>query len=214
MAPQEPANWISGNYYLGRADMDNNAIKFFYVMSRLGCSYNSILGMLANIERESTINPGIWESLTPYWRGYGLTQWTPYTKYTDWAGSDWEGNGQKECERIIYESQNGLQWFDNPASYLINLPTQPPITLAEYLQSDLAPELLADYWLLYYEHPAESGIVNRHENHRALCEYYNELLGGVIPPVPPVPPTPTFHNKFIYMINKRKFMKRRGLIWR
>ena len=53
--PPEPSSWITGNYYLSRSERDSNAVKFYYTMTRLGCSYNAILGMLANIEHESGI---------------------------------------------------------------------------------------------------------------------------------------------------------------
>lgn len=207
--PPEPSSWITGNRYLDRQEMDNNAIKFYYKMTRLGVSYNAIIGMLANIQLESTINPGIWESLDPYNGGYGLVQWTPYTKYSDWAGSGWENNGDKECERIYYESQNGLQWFDNPSAYLIDLPTVPPVTFSEFINSNLDYVTLADYWLLYYEHPSELYIVDRHNEHQNLCNYYNNLLGGGSPPTPPI-----IKKTLMLYVNKRKFMRKRGLIWR
>lgn len=210
--PPEPTNWISDNRYLSNDEIDNNAIKFYYTMTRLGCSYNAILGMLANLRAESNVNPGIWESLIPYGGGYGLVQWTPYTKYSEWAGSGWQNNGQKECERIIYEAQNGLQWFGNPSAGDIGYPTNPPITLAEYLTSNISPTVLADYWTLYYEHPREDLLPQRQRDNIEYVNYFNELLNGG-GPVPPTP-TPTTKSKSIYYCNKRKFMKRRGLIWR
>ena len=158
--------------------MDNNAIKFYYTMTRLGASYNAILAMLANIEVESNINPGIWESLAPYEGGYGLTQWTPYTKYSDWAGSGWQNNGQRECERIKYEANNGLQWFANGAAPDHGYPYSPPISFGDFFISGQDPKTLADYWILYYEHPAESQIAGRIADHQAQVEYYNNLLGG------------------------------------
>lgn len=207
--PPEPSNWITGNRFLSRAEQDNNAIKFYYEMSRLGISYNAIIGMLANIELESTINPGIWEGLNPYSGGYGLVQWTPYTKYSNWAGSGWENNGAKECERIYYESQNDIQWFANPSAGLINLPVNPPINFAEFVTSYDDYVTLADYWLLYYEHPYEGYIVDRHNSHQSICDYYNDLLGGGSPPQPIIKTS-----KLMLYVNKRKFMKRRGLAWR
>ena len=182
VTPPEPTNWITGNRFLGRSEMDNNAIKFYYTMSRQGVSYNAILGMLANIEAESTINPGIWESLDPYAGGYGLVQWTPYTKYSDWAGSGWENNGQKECERIIYEANNGLQWFDNYYAPQVGYPASIPISFADFIHSTLSPKVLADYWVLYYEHPYEGYIQGRIDSHQSQVDYYNNLLGGSLPP--------------------------------
>ena len=183
-APPEPDNWITGNRYLDRSEMDNNAIKFYYTMSRLGFSYNAILGMLANIQSESTINPAIWESLTPYGGGYGLVQWTPYTKYSDWAGSGWEANGQRECERIDYEAQLGLQWFSNPSAPDIGYPISPPVTFLEFKTSNADPTTLADYWTLYYEHPREDLLPSRQQENIINVDYYNRLLGGGSPTPP------------------------------
>ena len=183
-APPEPASWITGNRYLSRSEMDQNAIKFYYEMTRLGVGYNAILGMLANLEVESNINPGIWESLDPYNGGYGLTQWTPYTKYSNWAGANWEDNGLKECERIVYEAGNGLQWFANPAAPDHGYPENPPITFLDYLSSNELPKTLADYWTLYYEHPAEYVIASRLAQHQSQVDYYDALLGGGSPPSP------------------------------
>ena len=211
--PPEPTNWIYGNYYLSQSERDSNAIKFYYTMSRLGCSYNAILGMLANIDHESTVNPGLWESFIEYWRGYGLVQWSPYTKYSEWAGSDWQNNGQKQCERIIYEAENGLQWFGNPSAPEYGYPYEPPISLLEYLSSTVSPTTLGAYWLLYYEHPGEIYIEDRLEEIEELVNHYNSVLNGG-GPIPPVPPTPTESSRFIYYCNKRKFMKRRNARWR
>lgn len=46
--------------------------------------------MLGNMETESTINPGIWQSLNSgnASGGFGLTQWTPATKYINWANNN------------------------------------------------------------------------------------------------------------------------------
>lgn len=216
--PPEPSSWISGNRYLSQSEMDSNAVKFYYTMARLGCTYNSILGMVANAHAESTVNPGIWENLIPYGpegqNGYGLFGWTPYTKYSNWAGSGWENNGQKECEYVIWGASHPEEWwFLNPSAPDIGYPVEPPITLAEFLVSNLDPVTLADYWLLYYEHPREDLLPARHQQNIDNVAHYNEVYGGgVVPPVPPVPPTKK--SSFIYYCNKRKFMKRRGLIWR
>ena len=203
-APPEPADWIAGNYPLSRAEMDSNAVKFYYVMSRLGVSYNAILGMLANIESESRINPGAWQDYAPFVAAYGLVQWDPYTKYSDWAGAGWENNGQKECERIIYEANNGLQWGASIYAENYGFPFYPPISLNEFIHSDLDPKLLADYWIFYYEKPAETEYAYRLAQHQAQVDYYNNLLGGGY-----VPPHPESKNIAIF----KKFIDRkRGLI--
>ena len=79
--------WITGNRFLSLAEMQINAELFQGWALAAGWSVHAICAMLGNIQSESTINPGIWESLSPYSGGYGLVQWTPYTKYSNWAGS-------------------------------------------------------------------------------------------------------------------------------
>ena len=211
-----PRTWHSKNMYLTRSERDDNAVTFYYYMITQGVTYNAILAMLANMESESGINPGIWEGLEPYDGGYGLVQWTPYTKYSQWAGQGWEGNGNKECDRILYEAQNDIQWSSNWYAPNVGYPEIPPITLSDFLHDSVtSPKVLADYWVLYYEHPDESNIPNRIANHQDQVDYYNQLLMNT--PISPDPPNPPFYplkNKVAFMCNKNKFMKRRSLQWR
>ena len=144
------ADWIASNSYLTRAEMENNILLAWQYFGSRGWSKEAVSAMAGNWETESTINPGIWESLIPYGGGYGLVQWTPYTKYSEWAGAGWENNGNKQCERIIYEMENGLQWYSNPKAPIVS----PPITFREFSTSTLDVETLANYFLWYYEQPA------------------------------------------------------------
>lgn len=141
--------WVAKNAYLNQTEMQNNVILAWNYFRKLGWSLEAVSAMAGNWETESTINPGIWESLVPYGGGYGLVQWTPYTKYADWAGAGWENNGNKQCERINFEMENGLQWFGNPSAPIV----EPPITFREFSVSTLDVETLANYFLWYYEHP-------------------------------------------------------------
>ena len=92
--------WISGNRYLSKSEMENNALIIKNYLTSKGWTLNAIAGILGNMESESTINPGIWQSLNAgnMSGGFGLGQWTPATNYTDWAddqGISWsDGNAQ------------------------------------------------------------------------------------------------------------------------
>lgn len=176
------AAWVSGNRYLSRSEMENNATLFYGIFNQYGATLNAISAMLGNMQSESGINPGIWESLNPYAGGYGLVQWTPYTKYSEWAGSGWQDNGPKECQRIIYEAENGLQWFENPSAPIVN----PPMSFAQFLKSTESVDTLANYFLWFYEHPAVTIQPQRATQAR---EWY-QFLSGVEPPDPPDPPHP------------------------
>lgn len=176
--------WIYGNRYLSLAEMQNNAeIIQAYGLSE-GWSVNAICAILGNMQAESSINPGIWESLAPFQGGYGLVQWTPYTKYSTWAGTGWQNNGNKELQRISWEIANNQQWFYNS-----QVGMAPPYTFAEFVtdeETDLAT--MANYFLWFYEHPANPIQPGRATN----AQYWFEYLDWENPPEPPEPDPPTF----------------------
>lgn len=193
--------WITGNFYLTQAQMENNAPIVWQYLGANGWTINAVAGILGNMQTESNINPGLWESLQEYNYdgGFGLTQWTPATKYIEWAGGDesvWN-NGEKELERILYEVQNNLQWFQNPAAPIPN----PPITFAEYTQSTESPETLANYFLWYYEHPADINQPQR----ATQAAYWYTFLGGI--PLHKLPKAILYYTKWwladSYQINMR-----------
>lgn len=174
--------WIAKNDYLSQSEMENNALLIWSFLGSRGWTIEAVSAVLGNMQHESTINPGIWESLVAYSGGYGLVQWTPYTKYSEWAGVGWENNGNKQCERIVYEVENGLQWSANPKAPIIN----PPITFKQFSISTLSVETLANYFLWYYEHPDVTIQPDRAEQAK---NWYN-FLAGVTPT-----PTPTTNRK-------------------
>ena len=57
--------------------------------------------MLGNVQRESTLNPGLKETVSVS-SGWGLIQWTPSSNLTDYAnaqGKDWK-DGKLQCQLI------------------------------------------------------------------------------------------------------------------
>lgn len=180
--------WISGNFYLTQAQMENNVNEVWRILSAAGCTVNGVAALCGNMQAESTINPGIWENLTPTTIpdvsvGYGLCQWTPWNKYADWAGSGWENNGNKECQRILYEANNGIQWFENYSAPNIGLPVFPDMTLIQLLQSNLDCRDLASRFLVWYEHPRADLLVSTNTVRRNNAASWYTYLQG-IPPTP------------------------------
>ena len=161
--------WVADNRYLNQAEMENNAQLFYLRMHNYQFSLNAIAGILGNAQHESSINPGIWESLDPYEGGYGLLQWTPYTKYSDWAGSGWQNNGDKECERIAYEFANGIQYYPTE-SY--------PMTAQQFRTSNASAADLAEVFLYNYERPGDpsASVASRRQY---ATNWYNYLLQTV-----------------------------------
>src|SRR5699024_5740954 len=105
----------SSNSYLNKEQMTVNATYIMGEMTAQGWSKNAVAGMLGNMETESTINPGLWQSLIEgnMSGGYGLVQWTPASNYINWANSNGYNIGDinGQIERLNYELENGLQYI-------------------------------------------------------------------------------------------------------
>lgn len=185
--------WISKNAYLTQDEKDNNAYCTYNYLNSKGWSFNAIVAMIANMDRESNINPGIWENLEAgnLNNGFGLVQWTPATKIRNRQGfSETDGNWQ--LGQAIIDGENGDQWFANPEVSPVN----PPITFKEFSTSDLDIYTLTNYFMWYYEHPADP-----HQDRSSLADYYYKLLSGYEPQPPtPTPTPPSEKGKFKWWI--------------
>lgn len=156
--------------YIGRypytslnADLDarqtrQNAYCIFAALSgqRSPWSKNAIAAMLGNMEAESGINPGRWQGLidTDPTRAYGLVQWRPSTKYTDWCaayGYD-PPTMQAALARINFEVISNLQFFPT-ADY--------PIDFAHFKVSQRPTRWLAEAFCVNYERPASPNLTER-----------------------------------------------------
>lgn len=170
--------FYSGNRYLTKAEMEVNALYIFNYFTAKGWSSNAIAGLLGNLQTESTINPAIWESLTvDYSRGFGLVQWTPATKYIDWAE---DNNLDPEemvsnLKRIEYEVENNIQWGND------SLGNNPPFDFYEFTQSTLPPYNLGMLFLRHYERPL---VYLQPSRGRQAEEWFNLLTKGSRPQFP------------------------------
>lgn len=176
-----------GNKYLSLAQMTPNA-KYIWDFFQ-HWTESARAGMLGNMggpeSGESTINPQIWQGLHygSLSLGFGVSQWTPATKYLDWAkgyGFTW-GNGgynktpeewlNNQCLRIQWESENEKQWKQS-SNY--------PISFKSYTQSNKSPEYQAYVWLNNYEQPRDRNQPQRKRNAR----YWFNLFTGSDPDSP------------------------------
>ena len=195
-----------GSYYgsttgtsepLSQSEMDVNAVYVYSYLLDKGWSVNAISAMLGNMQAESTINPGRWQSedVGNTSMGFGLVQWTPSTNYTDWCSEQGYSDPSEmdnNLSRIIYEVQNKLQWI---ATETYNYSFE---TFSKSTDSVLS---LAKAFLLNYERPADQS--ESVQNYRsALGSYYYELLTGSEPSEPsdPEPSEPSTTSS-----KKRKF---------
>jgi hypothetical protein len=171
---------ISKNEFLTLDEMKINAEYILTYLLNEGWTKNSICGSLGNMQTESTINPGIWQNLDEGNEslGYGLVQWTPSTKYTNWCQDLGlvPGDMNSNLLRIIYEVENGLQWIAT-SDY--------PLSFQEFIVSTESPEYLAQAFLKNYERPADQDQPNRSTQARY---WWDTLEGtGTIDPTAPIP---------------------------
>lgn len=190
----------SKNDFLTIEEMTVNAEHILGYLGSRGWTRNSICGMLGNMQTESTINPGIWQSLISYdhdpyasvsGHGYGLVQWTPFNKYTIWARDSGlvYSDIDAQLQRIEYEIANGLQWIST---------SEYPLTFQDFKVSTETPEYLADAFLKCYERPADQNQPNRGTQAR----YWWDNLSGtgtVTPTDPPSTPESDNHKALIHM---------------
>ena len=166
-------SWISKNAYLSQSEMENNAKLIYSYFTGKGWTLNAIAGMLGNMQQESTINPGIWQNLTPNTSmGWGLVQWTPSTNFTNWASA----NG--------YENDDGyaqLKWIEEqtvPTGQWIAT-SDYPMSFVEFRTSTQSPSYLASVFLKNFERAGTEKEELRKQN---AVNWYNFLYNIPIAP--------------------------------
>lgn len=140
-----------------------------YLTSR-GWTKQSVSALLGNMQSESSIIADSWESgiVGNMNGGYGLVQWTPATKYIDWAKS----NGLvyqdviSQCKRLEWEVANSQQFY------------HPTMTFAQFTKSTQSPEELADIFIRYYERPLNPNQPARGTQARYWYSLFQNTTGG------------------------------------
>ena len=146
--------WISEyQRWLSESESLQNAQLVANHLIPQGWTKESVSALCGNMRHESSINPDMYE-FNYAWgddRGYGLVQWTPRSKYWDWAESRNlpPRNGDSQLARIDYEVEQNIQWISTP-NY--------PETYAEFRASTKSMDYLVPAFTWNYERPnAESG---------------------------------------------------------
>lgn len=168
--------WIKGNRYLSTGEMQNNAQIIFTTLLGFGWTVEAIAGAMGNFQKESTVNPGLWQNLTPNPDlGWGLAQWTPSTNYTDWAAQNGYAPDDGDKQLIWINTLSDVDQYYPTSAY--------PETWEEYIHSTKDPEYLAYAWMNNWERPKDRDQPERKTYARYWYEWW---LGEYIPP--PNPP--------------------------
>lgn len=152
----------------------------------------SLSAMCGNMRHESSINPNMYE-YGYQWsadRGFGLVQWTPRSKYWNWAtsrGLD-QRSGSSQLKRIDYEVENNIQWI--PRSSYGNM------TFKQFRTNsgNWSVNYLTEAFTWGYERPNETAGWNSMPARKAFANRcFNELdftgSGSGGNPIPPAPET-------------------------
>lgn len=150
--------------------MEVNALYIGAYLIGRGWTLNAIAGLLGNMQVESSLNPGRWQSDRvggdSVGHGYGLVQWTPYTKYTEWVTGD-PSTMDNNLSRIIYEVDNNLQW--------IGAGEFSDMSFKEFSESELDPYTLGRAFILCYERPADQSEEAQNYRGTLATSWYNYL---------------------------------------
>lgn len=150
----------------------NNCRVFWSYFKAKGWSLNAVCGILGNAWYESSVNPNRWQGDDPWHQpadswGFGLVQWTPYTKIISWLEEHVDLNdvskfGQSECDRIQWEMENNQQWIATSAY---------PESFREYSTTTKDPYTCAIEFLANYERPFDPNQPERGTKAQELYDY-------------------------------------------
>ena len=168
----------------------NNAYCIARYLMAQGWQLEAICGMLGNIQSEGMTQPGYWEGghVGEMSFGFGLVQWTPATKYINWAAQTWGAedpwgpyyySGWYECYRIVMECISGLsgQWIATSDFDLSFREFAQGLGLIGNDKWDRV-EYAASAWLYNYERPRDpSGAeTQRRARAHAWMQRFNDLF--------------------------------------
>lgn len=112
---KNPSTIETGWSALGDTNTFENAIEVYTILRNNGYTHNAACGVLGNFRHESYMNPGQWQIGFSIYSsrndcGFGLGQWTKWTKVSDFVGStdpDAMGSGESQMNLFL---TNTAQW--------------------------------------------------------------------------------------------------------
>ena len=177
--------WPLGDY--GSQNVRDNAQEVYDKLTNAGWTHNAACAVIGNLIHESTgINPGQFQGGYGYsWSaGFGIAQWTPGTKVSNYIGSQSQGvadNGDRQMDLLISDSQQYNTYFLNPdgSSHYYNLTGLPYITsMAAFSRSNASVNDLTAVWMICWERPnADYAALSSRQQYAA---YYDNLFTPVV----------------------------------
>ena len=176
---------VSGNRYLTQGEMENNALIIYdYLRNKVETpwSKNAICALLGNMQAESSINPGRWQSgVGP---GYGLVQWDPASKWQNWAMANHYAEDSlfgQLCKILNEVAMDGVGVWDDNLHQWQNFRVNPEMSFRSFTTSNKSVDELSTVFLKCYERPADqsnSVIASRQELCSNWLTYLNSVFGS------------------------------------
>lgn len=156
----------------------------------------SLSALLGNMRHESSINPNMYEYGYDWSddRGYGLVQWTPRSKYWNWAVANnlTPEKGESQLARIDYEIENNIQWIANGHRVRYGLESKYNFSFEAFRTNSLNLSIaeLVEAFMWNYEGPNYQAGTNSLQQRIDFALLVNGILdftgtGGGVNPQPP-----------------------------
>lgn len=167
--------WNAGyQVWLTEAQSLENAQLVINHLAPQGWTGEALAALCGNMRHESSINPDMYEYGYDWSadRGYGLVQWTPRSKYWNWATARGltPNKGESQLSRIDYEVEQNIQWIPTAEfNYM---------TFAEFRSNagNWSVDYLTAAFTWGYERPNRQAGENSMASRRAFAQrVYNEL---------------------------------------
>ena len=184
-----------------QAEMQQNVYEIYNQLCGVyHWTVEAVSAVLGNMQHESYINPAQTQIGYPIGTlsgGYGLVQWTPASKFKNWA---WANNHSIESGFWQIYALNfspwGTEWISTSAF---------PESYDDFKNSTQSVAYLTECFLKNYERASVSALAQR----IAYAEAWYTYLTGHAPPVPPDPDPSGYKSRgkvWLFIRNKnRKF---------
>lgn len=182
--------WTSNYWPLGSYNSSKvleNATEIYNQMRAAGWTHNAAVAALGNLAHESGMNPGQWQGgyFENFNGGFGLAQWTPATRISNYCGSRAESamsDGAMQMRYLLNNQPN--QW----STYYINssgYSSYYKITVPYYSTfsafkagSDSVADMTAAYCICWERPSAQYAAISTRQEYAA---YYDSYFGGSQP---------------------------------
>lgn len=178
---------------------DNAAEIWLTLVDTNGWTEEAAAAVLGNMQHESYLNPAQWEIGYNYSmdRGFGLGQWTPATKISNYCGStnhNVMADGAMQMNYLVSTpSQYTLDYLNSDGSSNYYHETGLPYitSMDDFSHSTASIEDLTKIWAICWEKPGSEYYTMSIDERIADANYWYTTFHGSPPTPPPTPPEPT-----------------------